>query len=139
MTLVKFKRPNTFFPTIMDEFWKDFNDRETATYVPSVNVREEEDRYLLELSAPGFDKKDISIAVEDDALTINGTVNEEKEGRTGNYVSREFRTGAFKRSFNLGKLIDSEKIAAKYENGILNVTLPKVETAVRKPKEITVA
>jgi HSP20 family protein len=139
MTLVKFKRPNTLFPTIMDEFWKDFNDRETATYVPSVNVREEEDRYLLELSAPGFDKKDLTLSVEDELLTISGNVNEEKEERTDNYVSREFRAGSFKRSFNLGKLIDSEKIAAKYENGILNVTLPKVETAVRKPKEIKVA
>ncbi len=139
MTLVKFKRPNTLFPSIMDDFWKDFNDRETATFVPSVNVREQEDRYLLEMSAPGFDKKDISISVEDEVLTISGNVKEEKEERTENYVSREFRTGSFTRSFNLGKQIDAEHIAAKYENGILNVTLPKVETAVRKPKEIKVA
>lgn len=140
MTLVKFKRPETgMFPSIFDEFWKDFKNLETTSFSPSVNIREEEARYLLELSAPGYDKKDISISVENEVLTISGNVNEEHEEKNDNYVSREFRTGSFRRSFNLGKLIDTEKVSAKYENGILHVELPKVETAVRKPKEIKVA
>jgi len=93
----------------------------------------------LELSAPGFDKKDIHLSVEDQVLTISGSVAEQTEDKGENYVSREFRTGSFKRSFNLGKLIDTDRIGARYENGILHVELPKVETAVRKPKEIQVA
>lgn len=139
MTLVKFKNANHLFPSMLDELWKDFAPAETASFVPSVNIREEEARYLLELSAPGFDKKDIHLSVEDQVLTISGSVAEQTEDKGENYVSREFRTGSFKRSFNLGKLIDTDRIGARYENGILHVELPKVETAVRKPKEIQVA
>ncbi len=139
MTLVKFKRPNVLFPSIVDDFWKDFAPAETANYVPSVNIREEEAAFHLELVAPGFDKKDINIAVEDEVLTISGTHSENKEEKRDNYVTREFRTGSFKRSFNLAKQIDTDRIQAKYESGVLHVELPKVETAVRKPKEIQVA
>ena len=139
MTLVKFKRPNVLFPSIMDDFWKDLPSMETATHVPSANIREEENGYVLDLSAPGYNKADISIAVENDVLTISGSHQEQTEEKKENFLTREFRTGSFKRSFNLGKLIDTDKINAKYENGILRVELPKVETAVRKTKEITVA
>ena len=139
MTLVKFKRPNVLFPSIMDDFWKDLPSMETATYVPSANIKEEENGYVLDLSAPGYNKADISIAVENDVLTISGSHQEQTEEKKENFLTREFRTGSFKRSFNLGKLIDTDKINAKYENGILRVELPKVETAVRKTKEITVA
>lgn len=139
MTLVKFKRPNVLFPSIMDDFWKDLPSMETATFVPSANIKEEENGYVLDLSAPGYNKADISIAVENDVLTISGSHQEQTEEKRENFLTREFRTGSFKRSFNLGKLIDTDKINAKYENGILHVELPKVETAVRKTKEITVA
>jgi HSP20 family protein len=122
----------------MDDFWKDLPSMETATYVPSANIREEENGYWLDLSAPGYNKADISIAVENDVLTISGSHQEQTEEKKENFLTREFRTGSFKRSFNLGKLIDTDKINAKYENGILRVELPKVETAVRKTKEITV-
>ena len=110
MTLVKFKRPNVLFPSIVDDFWKDFAPAETASYVPSVNIREEEQSFHLELVAPGFDKKDINIAVEDEVLTISGTHTENKEETRDNYVTREFRTGSFKRSFNLAKQIDTDRI-----------------------------
>jgi len=139
MTLVKFKRPNVMFPNIVDEFWKDFAPTERASFAPSVNIREEEHTYWLEVSAPGYEKDAIHVSVEDDVLTITGTHSEEHEEQKNNYLTREFRTGSFKRSFNLTKQIDTEKINAKYENGILRVELPKVETAVRKPKEIKVA
>jgi HSP20 family protein len=107
--------------------------------VPSANIKEEENGYVLDLSAPGYNKADITIAVDNEVLTISGNHQEQTEEKKDNYVTREFRTGSFKRSFNLGKLIDTEKINAKYENGILRVELPKVETTVRKTKEITVA
>lgn len=139
MTLVKLKRPNVLFPSIMDELWRDFTPAGTNEYVPSVNIREDETAYRLEVAAPGYDKRDISISVENDVLTISGTHTENNEERKDNYVSREFRTGSFKRSFNLTKTIDSDRISAKYEAGVLHVELPKVETAVRKPKEIQVA
>jgi len=139
MTLVKFKRPNVLFPSIMDDFWKDLPSMETASYLPSANIKEEENGYVLDLSAPGYNKADITIAVENEVLTISGNHQEQTEEKKDNFLTREFRTGSFKRSFNLGKLIDTEKINAKYENGILRVELPKVETSVRKTKEITVA
>ncbi|MCF8256043.1 MAG: Hsp20/alpha crystallin family protein [Flavobacteriales bacterium] len=126
------------YPRIMDEFWKDFAPEQTATFVPSVNIREDEKTFALELSAPGYDKSEISISVEEDVLTVSGSHSENKEEQRDNYLTREFRKGSFKRSFHLTKQIDADRIAAKYENGILHVELPKVDTAVRKAKEIQV-
>lgn len=78
------------------------------------------------------------MAVEDDTLTISGEVKVENEEKKENYVKREFRTGSFKRSFNLNGMVDLEKIDAKYEDGILKIELPKLANEVKKLKEIKV-
>lgn len=140
MTLVKMKKPNNVFPSIFDEFWKDWPQAtETTDWVPAANIKEEDARYLVELSAPGYDKNNIKVAVEDDTLTISGEIKlENEEKQDNNYVKREFRSGNFKRSFNLNGMVNVEKIDAKYKDGILHVELPKLENEVRKLKEITV-
>jgi HSP20 family protein len=139
MTLVKVRKPNSTFPSIFDEFWKEWpGTTNTTEWVPAANIKEEETKYHVELSAPGYTKENIHVAVEDDTLTISGEVKVENEETKENYVKREFRTGSFKRSFNLNGMVDVDKIDAKYEDGILRIDLPKVENEVKKLKEIKV-
>lgn len=139
MTLVKFKKANPVFPSVFDEFWKEWpQTTNTSEWVPAANIKEEETKYHVELSAPGYTRENIHVAVEDDTLTITGEVKIENEEKKENYVKREFRSGNFKRSFNLNGMVDVEKIDAKYENGILIIELPKMENEVKKLKEIKV-
>ena len=100
---------------------------------PAVNVKEYEDHFLLQLSVPGYSKKEISINVEEDQLVISS----EKEGiETENFTMREFNYGTFKRKFTLPKDVDTEKIEASFSNGILTLTIPKIEEV--KPRKITI-
>lgn len=139
MTLVKVRKPNSVFPSIFDEFWKDWpGTTNTSDWVPAANIKEEETKYHVELSAPGYNREDIKVSVEDDTLTITGEVKIENEETKENYVKREFRSGNFKRSFNLNGMVDTDKIDAKYIDGILKIDLPKIENEVKKLKEITV-
>ena len=120
MTLVKVRKPNTVFPSMFDEFWKDWQGENNNTdWVPAANIKEEDTKYHVELSAPGYKREDIKVSVEDDTLTIVGEVKIENEEKQDNYVNLE-------------------KIDAKYEDGILRIDLPKVENEVKKLKEIKV-
>lgn len=139
MTLVKVRKPNTVFPSMFDEFWKDWQGTtNTSDWVPAANIKEEDTKYHVELSAPGYNRENIKVSVEDDTLTITGEVKIENEERKENFLKREFRSGNFKRSFNLNGMVNVDKIDAKYEDGILRIDLPKVEQEVKKLKEITV-
>ncbi|MBL4587522.1 MAG: Hsp20/alpha crystallin family protein [Flavobacteriales bacterium] len=139
MTLVKFKRPNSIFPSMFDELWKEFpGTAQGVDQIPAANIKENETNYYVEVSAPGFSKENINVSVEDDVLIITGEMNSNTEEKKENYLKREFRTGSFKRSFNLNGMVDVDKIDAKYEDGILKADLPKVETEIKKLKEIKV-
>ena len=139
MTLVKVRKPNNVFPSIFDEFWKEWpGTTNTSDWVPAANIIEDETKYLVELSAPGYNKENINVAVEDDTLIITGEVKFENEEMKDNYVKREFRTGNFKRSFNLNGMVNIDAIDAKYTDGILKIELPKVEEEVKQLKEIKV-
>lgn len=139
MTLVKVRKPNTVFPSMFDEFWKDWQgENNNSDWVPAANIKEEETKYHVELSAPGYKREDIKVSVEDDTLTITGQVKVENEEKKENYIKREFRSGNFKRSFNLNGMVNLDKIDAKYEDGVLKIDLPKVENEVKKLKEIKV-
>ncbi|MBL7931613.1 MAG: Hsp20/alpha crystallin family protein [Bacteroidia bacterium] len=108
-------------------FGNDLLARDYAGYVPSVNITETEDSYSIEVSAPGFEKKDFAVQVEEGVLTISGEHRQENRTEDKHYVRKEFNYGSFTRSFNLADLVDEEKIDAKYENGILKIELPKNE------------
>ena len=140
MTLVKIRKPNTI-PGVFDEFFKEWPTRqnETAAYMPAVNIKEESDHYSIEVHAPGFAKENLSIGVDDNVLTIKGEISQKTELQNERWITREFRIGSFKRSFNLGGKVNTEAIAAQYLNGILIVNLPKLEQEVKRSKEITIA
>jgi HSP20 family protein len=118
----------------IDDFFyndSDFFSRNTTNSM-KVDIKEAKKEYLLEAEIPGVEKKDIKVNMKDDILTISVEKDESKEEKTDNYIRKERRYGSYSRSFNVDN-INSGKIDAKYENGILKLTLPKKEKV--EPKE----
>ncbi len=151
MTLLKWIDPakrvesrNMLMPTMETLFNGFFNNdlvsRDYAGYVPSVNITEKEDKYCIEVSAPGFDKSDFNVVVEDGLLKISGEHRSENETEEISYVRKEFNYGSFTRQFNLKDVVDIDNIVAKYENGILRLELAKNEKLMAKNvKQIEIA
>ncbi|MEM6348672.1 MAG: Hsp20/alpha crystallin family protein [Bacteroidota bacterium] len=117
-----------------DLFGEEFGAFNGGTNVPAVNVKEENEQFVLEVSVPGRKKEDFNIKLDDKTLTISSEWKEEsaENDEKAKYSRREFRYGSFSRSFSLPKTVDGEKINARYENGILFLSLPKREEAQDK-------
>jgi HSP20 family protein len=134
------KTQNNWLPSLIDEmFNNDYlggTEQVRTTFIPAVNVIEQDERFLLEMSIPGFKKEDISIEVDKDLLTISSEEISENEEVNGHFTRKEFHKQSFKRSFNLPETIQLDQIDAAYENGILSITLPKKEEALPQPKRI---
>lgn len=105
---------------------------------PPVNVREHDDKYELFVYAPALSKEAFQIAVADGVLIIKTDPQEQKNQQEQNWRRQEFTPGGFKRRFELPEGTDSENIAAKYENGVLQVTLPKLEDFHIQRRSVTV-
>jgi HSP20 family protein len=112
--------------------------REDVLHFPPVNILEKTNSYHIQLNAPGFDKADFSVKLDANILTISGDKREEVKDETAKSIRKEFTLKTFKRSFTVDEKIDSTNIAAKYENGILTVELPKKEEAKIAAKEIII-
>lgn len=122
------------------EKWAKHQRRRSRRFAPPVNIQELDDRYELFLFAPGLTKEDFEIALVDNLLTISAKKKEEKEIEEGGYWKRkEYRAGGFERQFELNERIDLDSIKAKYDNGILQLTLSKLEGEETFRKEIFVA
>lgn len=121
-----------------DVFNPDFST--TNTTLPSINIKETEDKFEVELAAPGFDKKDFNIELNNRELSISSEKKEENEQDEGmRYTRREFSYQSFKRTFTLPNTIASDQISAKYKDGVLRVEIPKLEEAKPKPpKQIAI-
>ena len=129
MNLVKFNR-HPFFSGILNEFDKDLHMNDNCNvYNPAVNIQEDEKQFTLELAAPGLQKDDFKINLDNQLLTISKEATEEKEEVKENYTRKEFVYNSFSRSFRLPKFILADKIKADYKNGILKLSLPKDEKA----------
>jgi HSP20 family protein len=102
--------------------------------VPSVNVRETPKEYILEVAAPGLERKDFNIEVDNRTLTISAEKEEKKEEKSedNGYSRREYSFNSFSRSFTLPEDSKESNIDAKYENGILKLTLPKSKESTSK-------
>ena len=107
-----------------------------GTYLPRVNVIENKDAFFLEAETPGMKDKDISIEVHNGVLTIKGCKEDNLETKKENYHIQEFSTQSFERNFKLSDRVNTEKVSAKIENGVLKVDLPIHEQV--KPQRIEV-
>jgi HSP20 family protein len=139
MTLVKhnYKAVNDLF----DEFFNHFpvRGREIGWNVPAVNIHETKDDYQLELVAPGLKKEDFKVSLEKGILTISFEKKTETENKDYKTHRKEFAFTSFKRSFSVDDKINADAIQAKYDNGILKLSLPKKEEVKSLPKEIAIA
>lgn len=107
-----------------------------VAWTPPVDLHEAEDAYRLEVDLPGLTKDDIQLSITDDVVTLKGSRKQETEKRAEGYHRIERMYGSFQRSFRIPGGIDATKVEASFENGVLQVTLPKPEE--RKPRQIEV-
>jgi len=108
----------------------------TASFVPAVDVYEDEKKVVLKLEVPGIEEKDLDVKVENNTLTVSGERKFEKEEKEENFRRVERRYGSFTRSFTLPNTVNTEDINASYDNGVLKIRLGK--RAEAKPKQIKV-
>ena len=118
-----------------DLFNWESNFANTGNSMPAVNIKETGDSFLVEMAAPGMEKKDFKVELDGNALTISSEKQNESEEKEGeNYSRKEFNYQSFYRTFHLPKeVVNSDKIKAKYENGLLRLEIPKREEAKQKP------
>lgn len=145
MKLVNLNRPATF-PALLNEIFADdffakrpFAQNKVATpnawqnALPAVNIKDQDGRYFIEVAAPGFEKANFSIELDKNILTISAKKSETKEEENKGYTYKEFSSSEFKRSFTLPlETVDTQKIEASYEAGVLVVTVPKKEEEIQK-------
>ena len=143
MTLVKFKRPglpwfDSVLPDLLgsdrlltDDFLLD------RKWVPSMNVKETDDHFEIDFAAPGFNKKDFEVSIENGLLKISAENKEEVEKKDENFTRREFNYNSFFRSFALPENVNEEEmIDATYKRGILKLTLNKLQTEEVAQKKV---
>jgi HSP20 family protein len=127
------------FNSFFDEFFNELPVKlESKLNVPAVNIHENENAYIMEFNVPGRSKEDFQISLENGLLTVSYEKKSENKSDDQKVIRREFSYQSFNRSFNLDENIDSDNIQAKYENGILVLTLPKKEEAKPSKKEISI-
>jgi HSP20 family protein len=120
-----------------DLFESDLFPARVGVNVPSVNITETSKDYVLEVAAPGLERKDFNIEVKNDILIISAEKEEEKEEKRekNGYSRKEYSFNSFSRSFSLPEDAKESDIDAKYENGILKVTVPKIKESSAKPSK----
>jgi HSP20 family protein len=140
MTTLKFNQPTLkTLDSFLDNLLNDLPaTRNTSMNFPAVNIMETNEDYQLEFNVPGRKKEDFKITVDKNILTVSFERSEENKEENKQFIKREFVTQSFKRSFTLDEKINADSIDAKYENGILYLTLPKKEEVKVVPKEISV-
>lgn len=136
MSIIRYN-PNDFTPTsfsnLIDRFFNDSLTRSGgSTFVPKVDILENENSYELHFAAPGMNKDDFKIELNDNFLTVSGERKFTSEKKDKNFHSVETQYGSFSRSFNLPENVDAARVNAKYNNGILELTIPKDEKKALK-------
>jgi HSP20 family protein len=141
MNAIRFYHPGVEKSLVHDLFrsfiTNDSLENSRCGFVPA-NISEEEKSFRIELYVPGFSKEEVKMNVQKNILTIQSVKSESQEKKS-NYLSREFGTRNFERRFSLPKNVNADEISAAFNNGILEITLPKKEEVVEKaPVEIEI-
>lgn len=124
----------TTFPSVFDDFFKPWNEwfdggkTGGILTVPAVNVTENHESYTVSLAVPGVKKDDLKIDVDGNMITISSETEVEKEEKDEKYTRKEYNYNSFSRTFTIPEDVRTDSIQARYENGVLNVTLPRIKT-----------
>ena len=125
---------NKSFPTFKEETGVSFNQ---GAY-PKVNIYEYDDKVGIVAEIPGLDKKNVSVDVEEQVLTISGDKHGfDSDG--GKCITRELKQSAFTRSFNLGEHLDGENVSAQFKDGMLSISVPKIEPEQPKKHSVKIS
>ena len=120
--------------SLLDSFWNG-NSNE-----PALNIKEEDDKFEIELAAPGFSKKDFEVTIDNGFLNISAEKSDSKKEKDENYTRQEFSYNSFSRSLELPENVKEEDVKARYHDGILSFDLAKKEESKKlKPKKIQIA
>lgn len=144
MNVIKFKKDSdlindtlkSVFSSPLFNNWENINP--TSNYTPKVRINENRDNFSIKMELPGLTKEDIKISVENNVLAVTGTKKEETKTEDTNLILNELYFGEISRNFNLSKDIKIEDIDAEFKDGVLNITLPKIEEAKPVVKEINI-
>lgn len=148
MNLVRFYHPQSSVTrNLVDELMNSFitnnyDENHNEDCNPATNVFENEKEYRLEILLPGFNKEDVQLNVHENLLTVKVDLKEENEDNENGYVYRQLQFGKynFEKKFRVPKTVEADKIIAHFNNGILELTLPKKEEAIEKsPVEIKIS
>jgi HSP20 family protein len=123
---------DSFLPGFMD--WNFEN-----TSMPAVNVEETDREYTIDVAAPGLDKQDFSVNVDNKVLTISSKKEMNNEEKRDGFLRREFNYSSFSRSFTLPENTDASKIKASHKNGVLSISIPKTEVKPKQSTEIKIS
>lgn len=119
-----------------EDFSKTASHVSKALTSPRVNIKESEEAFDLFLAAPGWEKKDFEVSIDQDVLTISAEKKVEEKAETEKFTRKEFTVASFKRSFTLPDTTENANISASYKNGILSLSIPKKEEAKPAPKKV---
>lgn len=131
---------NNYFPmkSLFDDFFNDDFFNTKSNWTPSVNVKEVESEFQIEVAAPGYKKDSFNIEVKDNYLKISSKNESSKEDKNDKYHRREFRSSSFERSFYLPKEVNVDDIKASYNDGVLSVSIPKKDKVENESKMIEI-
>lgn len=143
MSLIK-RNETGWLPSVFDDMFRTdwlggtTNVNSIGTSIPAVNIREDDDSFNVQVAAPGKSKEDFNIELDNDVLTISAEEKKENEttDKNGRFTRKEFSYSNFKRSFSLPDSVDSTRISASYNNGVLEIALPKKEEAKVQAKRM---
>jgi len=144
MTLVKWN-PTRSLMTDFDRIFDSMFSHDlplfplAQSWTPAVDVNETGTEFFLSADMPGLDKKDVSVDIHDGVITIKGERDIDNEKSTDGYRIRERQLGSFNRSFRLPDNVNEDKIAAKFKNGVLTVTLPKTKEILPEGRQIKIS
>lgn len=146
-TITARKSENDALPTIFSDFFQydpffkpGWLDREIGKNLPLANIKETDKDYQIDLVTPGFKKDEINIDLENEMLTISAEKKEEKSTENERYTRKEYSYNSFFRAFTLPENTNPEKLVARYEDGVLKITLPKLaETKAKGKKKVAIA
>jgi HSP20 family protein len=119
-----------FSPPSTPSFWRRVPT--DGNWAPAIDIIEKDDKFIVKAELPGMKEEDIDVSVTGDTLTIKGERTIESEAKEDEFYLCERSYGSFMRSMKLPSMVDAEKIAATYENGVLEVSLPKTGEAEAK-------
>ena len=133
------RKQNTWYPSIMDDFFNTNWNFDIPTYsnsLPAVNVKEADKEFLLQIASPGLTKEDFEVSFEDNVLSIEVVKKDDLKANNNDFSRFEFDYNSFKRSFTIPESVEISKIEASYLNGVLNINLPKKKEAHPLPKKL---